>query len=187
MRSQPAPNDIEKPFASFFARGDRVFDVVVRGIELFLGTAFMLAVALNFATIIGRYFFNRSILGSDEIQIYTMIWMTFVGAVVVTWRHQHLRIDVLITRLPNRLRIALLAIELLLVLGITSLLCVQSWRYTISMLMLDRRSDLAGLPLWVAHAALAIGLGMIAIIAVWRIAKLVAGVGDDGRQSAAHL
>ena len=50
---------------------------------------------------VGRYLFGLSFLGSDEVQIFIMIGMTFLGAVVVSRRNMHLRMDVLVRYLPT--------------------------------------------------------------------------------------
>ena len=42
-------------------------------IERALAVAFVFAVCLNFANVIGRYAIGHSILGADEVQIYIMV------------------------------------------------------------------------------------------------------------------
>ena len=58
------------------------------GIERALAYAFIAAVGLNFINVIGRYGFGSTILSADELQIYIMVFMTFLGAAVVAWRNQ---------------------------------------------------------------------------------------------------
>ena len=168
---------------SVWKRIDHAISLVVRAIEIVLSMAFVLAVLLNFATAADRYIFKRSIVGSDEVQIYIMIWITFVGAAVVTWRHQHLRMDVLVSRFPDWVRMTLLGLELALIAGLMGLLASQSWKYAMQMQLLDRRSDLAGFPMWVPHLALAIGFGLIGLMTLWRIVKLLAGRAEQAERA----
>jgi TRAP-type C4-dicarboxylate transport system permease small subunit len=63
---------------------DKAFDRLARAIELILALAFILAVLLNFTNVVGRYLFGLSLLGSDEVQVFIMVGMTFLGAAVVT-------------------------------------------------------------------------------------------------------
>ena len=63
---------------------EKAFDWIARVIELVLAFAFILAVLLNFANVVGRYLFGLSLLGSDEVQVFIMVGMTFLGAAVVT-------------------------------------------------------------------------------------------------------
>ena len=79
---------------------DRFFDRLTRAIEQALALAFIVAVIVNFANVVGRYVFDYAFLGADEAQIYIMIWMAFLGAAVVSWRERHLRMDVLVRVFP---------------------------------------------------------------------------------------
>ena len=85
---------------------DKAFDRVTRFIEIVLALAFILAVLLNFTNVIGRYLFGFALLGSDELQVFVMVAMTFLGAAVVTRRNEHLRMDVLVQFMPEPLRFA---------------------------------------------------------------------------------
>jgi TRAP-type C4-dicarboxylate transport system permease small subunit len=73
---------------------DQAFDRIARVIEVTLALAFIFAVLLNFANVVGRYLLGLSLLGADEVQIFIMVAMTFLGAAVVTRRNLHLRMDV---------------------------------------------------------------------------------------------
>ena len=83
---------------------DKALDRLARIIELVLAFAFIVAVVLNFTNVVGRYLFGLSLLGSDEVQVFIMVAMTFLGAVVVTRRNLHLRMDVLVRFMPGPMR-----------------------------------------------------------------------------------
>ncbi len=166
--SAPKGRKKTKP-GSAWKRVNNAFDAGSRLIEVVLSVAFVLAVLLNFVTAADRYFFKHSIIGSDEFQTYIMVWMTFAGAAVVSWRHRHLRMDVLLVRLPRPIRTALLVIEHFLIFGLTGVLASRSFDYAAQMYLLDRRSDLAGLPMWIPHGALFVGFSLIALISALRL------------------
>lgn len=134
-------------------------------IERVLALAFIFAVCLNFANVIGRYVVGQSISGADEIQIYIMVWMAFLGAGVVAWRRNHLRMDVLVSFLPQALQRSLKVVETLLIIGLAGFTLVQSFRYTAQMAALGRTSDVGAVPMWIPHSAVAIGFGLIALVA----------------------
>jgi TRAP-type C4-dicarboxylate transport system permease small subunit len=48
---------------------------LMRALEVTLGVALIAIVLLNFANVVGRYVFNHSLLGAEEFQAYTMIWI----------------------------------------------------------------------------------------------------------------
>ena len=149
-----------------------MFDRVARVIELALALAFIMAVALNFTNVVGRYLFGLSLLGSDEVQVFIMVGMTFLGAAVVTRRNQHLRMDVLVRFMPAWLRILLRIAEQLLLVVLAGFVLSQSWFYASQMLRIGRSSDMAGIPMWIPHGTVALGFGLILIVALWRVAGM---------------
>ena len=56
-----------------------------------LGVILLLMVALNAANAVGRHFFVRAIEGADEVLVYSMIWLVYLGAALVSQKGQHLR------------------------------------------------------------------------------------------------
>ena len=154
---------------------DKVFDRVARVLELALALAFILAVVLNFSNVVGRYLFGLSLLGSDEVQVFIMVGMTFLGAAVVTRRNQHLRMDVLVRFMPAWLRLLLRIAEQLLLVALAGFVLLQSWFYASQMLRIGRTSDMAGVPMWIPHGTVALGFGLMLIVALWRIAGLARG------------
>ena len=148
---------------------DRAFDRIARAIELALAIAFIFAVLLNFTNVVGRYLFGISLLGSDEVQVFIVVCVTFLGAAVVTRRNQHLRMDVLLQFMPEPLRIALRAAEQLLLIAIAGFVLTQSFYYARQMLRIGRTSDMAGVPMWIPHGAVAAGFALILIVTVWRL------------------
>src|SRR3954464_8330856 len=85
-------------------------------LERLLGAALIIAVLYNFVNVVGRYVFGQTFISADEVQIYIMVYIAFLGAAVTSWRRMHLPIDVLPHRPPRAGPAALGAIELALIL-----------------------------------------------------------------------
>lgn len=150
---------------------DQAFDRIARAIEVALALAFICAVALNFGNVVGRYVFGVSLLGSDEVQIFIMVGMTFLGAAVVTRRNLHLRMDVLVRFLPSPVQLVLWIVEQLLLIALAVFVLTQSYFYAHRMMRIGRTSDMAGVPMWIPHAMVALGFGLILLVAIWRIVR----------------
>jgi TRAP-type C4-dicarboxylate transport system permease small subunit len=148
---------------------DKAFDRVARLLELALALAFIFAVLLNFANVFGRYVLGYSLLGADEVQVFIMIAMTFVGAAIVTRRNMHLRMDVLVQFIPEPLRRLLRLIELLLLIVLSSFVLTESFLYAQRMLSIGRASDMAGVPMWIPHGMVGLGFGLMLIVSLWRL------------------
>ena len=152
---------------------DKALDRLARVIEVVLALAFIIAVLLNFTNVVGRYVFGISLLGSDEIQVFIMVGVTFLGAAVVTRRNQHLRMDVLIQFMPAWMRLALRIAEQLLLIALAAFVITQSYFYARQMLRIGRTSDMAGVPMWIPHGAVALGFALIVIVVAWRLIGMV--------------
>ena len=152
-------------------------------IERVLAYAFIAAVALNFINVIGRYGFGSSILSADELQIYIMVFMTFLGAAVVAWRNHHLRMDVVVNALPMPLRRLVRMAELAVIVILTVFVLWNSTYYAEQMFMIGRVSDMARVPMWIPHGAVATGFGLMALIACLRLVQALAGRPSDGGKS----
>lgn len=139
---------------------------LMKAIERILALAFIVAVCLNFANVVGRYGLGRSIAAADEIQIYIMVFMAFLGAAVVSWRREHLRVDVLVRFLPQAVQSALRWCEILLVAALAGFVVVQSSRYSAQMFSLGRTSDVGGIPMWIPHGAVTLGFALILVLSL---------------------
>jgi TRAP-type C4-dicarboxylate transport system permease small subunit len=151
---------------------NRSIDALALGLEKLLGLALIIAVVINFVNVVGRYIFGSTFISADEVQIYIMVYIAFLGAAVATWRRIHLRMDVLVQRLPNGIKAVLAAAELVLILVLASLVLYVSSGYVAQMARLDARSQNAGIPMWIPHSALVLGFGLIAVLAVLQIVQL---------------
>ncbi len=145
---------------------DRIFDRIARIIEVTLALAFIFAVVLNFANVLGRYIFGISLLGADEVQIFIMIAMTFLGAAVVTRRNLHLRMDVLVRFLPTPVQLVLRVAEQLLLVALACFVLTQSYFYARQML-------------WIPHGMVALGFGLMLIFAVCKLLRLARRMPDQ--------
>jgi TRAP-type C4-dicarboxylate transport system permease small subunit len=151
---------------------DKALDRVARVIELALALAFIFAVLLNFANVVGRYLLGISLIGSDEVQIFIMVGMTFLGAAVVTRRNLHLRMDVLVQFFPIPVQLLLRVLEQVLLITLAGFVLTQSYFYARQMLRIGRTSDMAGIPMWIPHATVALGFGLMLIVAVWGLIRM---------------
>jgi TRAP-type C4-dicarboxylate transport system permease small subunit len=145
-----------------------------RAVERIVAYALVLAVLVNFANVVARYVFRSPLLGADELQVFLMVWMTFLGVVVVTWRRMHLRMDLLAARLSASARGWLQLVEAVVTAVLAALVLGESLRYTVKMLEIGRRSDALGLPVWIPHSSVAIAFGLICLIAVYRLTRRAA-------------
>ena len=88
-----------------------MMDALVKGVRWLLAVTRTLAaifllssVAINFANIIGRYFFSVSIPWAEEIMLFLMVGCVFTGCCAVAWDGRQIRMDVVVAMLPAKAR-----------------------------------------------------------------------------------
>lgn len=142
------------------------------GLAAALAVALMVAVLVNLANIVGRYVFSWGFLAADEIQVFVMVWITFVGAALQSWRDRHLRMDLVTARFPGAVRKALQVTELVLLASIGGFAAFQSVHFAWLMARIGRASETAGIPMVIPHGALVVGFALISVFALLRLARV---------------
>ena len=82
----------------------RLCDGVAHACLVIAALSLLCIVAINGANVVARYFFGRAFSWAEESMLFLMILGVFSGAVAVTWRNLHIRIDTLVERMPPALR-----------------------------------------------------------------------------------
>lgn len=154
---------------------DRTVDALVTWIERVLGVALLIGICLNVVNVVGRYLAGFALNGVDEIEIYILIWIAFLGAALVSWRNAHLRMDVLIAACPPAIRWAVGWFEMLVTLVVASFVAWQSFKYVERIYALGAVSDIAHIPTWIPHSAVAVSFSLIALIAILRGVQRITG------------
>lgn len=140
----------------------------LRALEILLAFGLAIMTGLVFANVVLRYAMNSGIVTSEEISRYIFVWLTFIGAVVVTIEGGHQRMDFLLERLPLRLAHLFTILGYLLMLLCAALLGYGSWRLALS--NMENTSPVAGMPvglLYWAGAVASIGIGFALLLQIW--------------------
>lgn len=154
---------------SVLDRIGRRVDGLAATAEKVLAVALLGAIVLNFANVVSRYVAGFTIEGSDEIEIYILIWIAFLGAALVTWRNLHLRMDVLIKLAGENVRRAIIVAELI-VTGVTAAFVgYHSFVYVRRIYNLGAVSDIAQLPTWIPHSAVVTSLVLMVVFLMMRV------------------
>ena len=143
---------------------------------IFWGLAFI--VFLQFFT---RYVLNDSLSWTEEIARYGLMWIVFIGGIMVTRRNTHIAVELLSNVMkPGPARAALLALVDFIKLGFLGLLAYLS--FTITERMHQQRMTVFDLPMSYVYGGVAFGCIFMFVrqaINVWRNARIGWSRPDD--------
>jgi TRAP-type C4-dicarboxylate transport system permease small subunit len=143
---------------------------------IFWSLAFI--VFLQFFT---RYVLNDSLSWTEEIARYGLMWIVFIGGIMVTRRNTHIAVELLSNVMkPGPARAALLALVDFIKLGFLGLLAFLS--LTITERMHQQRMTVFDLPMSYVYGGVAFGCIFMFVrqaINVWRNARIRWSRPDD--------
>jgi TRAP-type C4-dicarboxylate transport system permease small subunit len=151
----------------------------LRVIRAALGVLILAGVALNFANVVGRYVFLAPIIWAEEVLVFIMVWCVMLGATLVTWEDQHLRMDALHHLTPPRVHRWLGLGTTLAFLLVGVFVLAQSLRLLALAAETGQRSVVADIPMVVPFAAIPLSFAIIVAMLVWRVRRLLRGDGED--------
>jgi TRAP-type C4-dicarboxylate transport system permease small subunit len=153
-----------------------VIDGLVKGVRSLLALTraaaaiFLISsVAINFANIIGRYFFSVSIPWAEEIMLFLMVGCVFTGCCAVAWEGRQIRMDVVINSLPPKLRELCNVLGELAMIAAAAAVAVFAWPVISQLAAFDERSQAANFPLVIPQAMLPIGYTLMALLVAVRL------------------
>ena len=147
---------------------------LIWALRVMAGMLLAASVTLNFANVIGRYFFSVSIPWAEEAMLFLMVGCVFLGNGVVAWSGRQIRMDVVVGKLPEKVRRALDVFSELVLIVTAVTIVAWTWPVVRDLYAFDQRSQAGDFPLYVPQALIPIGLAIMALLAAVR---LVSGAG----------
>lgn len=142
------------------------------------------SVAINFANIIGRYFFSVSIPWAEEIMLFLMVGCVFTGCCAVAWEGRQIRMDVIIAMMPTKVHDLFHLLSDLVLIAAAAAVTVFAWPVITQLAAFDERSQAANFPLVIPQAMVPIGYTLMALLVAVRL--LTRRRPGTGRADASH-
>src|SRR5580704_6649507 len=156
------------PIMEILATGVRWLLAITRTIA---GVCLLSSVAINFANIIGRYFFSVSIPWAEEIMLFLMVGCVFTGCCAVAWEGRQIRMDVVVGMLPANVRQFLALLSELVMIAAAAAVAVFAWPVITQLAAFDERSQAANFPLVIPQAMIPIGYTLMALLVAVRLMR----------------
>ena len=142
------------------------------------------SVAINFANIIGRYFFSVSIPWAEEIMLFLMVGCVFTGCCAVAWEGRQIRMDVIIAMMPAKVHDLFHLLSDLVLIAAAAAVTAFAWPVITQLAAFDERSQAADFPLVIPQAMVPVGYTLMALLVAVRL--LTGRRPGAGRADASH-
>lgn len=139
---------------------------LIRGLIALL---LVVAVLLNCANIVGRYVFSHPFASAEEIILFLLVGVVFLGNSIVAFEGRQLRMDVFLIMMPAKLRFGFETLAEIAAIMMSITIIVVGWPVMSMLIEFDQRSQAADIPLAIPQALIPIGLGLTAALLCIRI------------------
>jgi len=123
------------------------------------GIGVIAMVIVGFVDVVLRYLFNKPLLFADEVGVYCMIYVAFVGAALTLKMRRHIMVDLLYKQLPRKIQLWL---DVITTLVGTFIICIITW-YSVDWVHYTyksgfRSSGILEEPMWIPMLVVPLGL-----------------------------
>jgi TRAP-type C4-dicarboxylate transport system permease small subunit len=170
-----------------------VIEAVHKGVDWLLAFTRMVSaiclaasVLINFVNIIGRYFFSVSIPWAEEIMLFLMVGCVFTGCCAVAWEGRQIRMDVVISMLPPKIKNLLTLLSEVVMIAAAAAVTKFAWPVITQLAAFDERSQAANFPLVIPQAMVPIGYSLMALLVAVRLLMPPRPANPDGADTMQH-
>ena len=129
----------------------------------FIGGALAFTSALLFANVALRYLFNAPLNWAEELTLYLMVWIVFVGGSVAVRTRGHIAIDLLPLLLAPQHRRRLAIGVALVALVFFAVFFWYSLQHVLRVRSIDQRTPVMQAPMWLTYLAMPVGSALMAL------------------------
>lgn len=138
-------------------------------------------VLMSCANIVLRYLFKVNWIAADEIQVYTMIAIAFLGAIVVGAEGKQLRLDVLGQVASPRVQRLLRLFEALVATLVCGIVAYHSWAFLARAFAMGQRGGSSGIPMWIPHASVTVCFAALTLLGLLKTIEAIRSLSAGSR------
>ena len=131
---------------------------------LVASTVILLLAALTTCDAIGRFFFNRPIIGAAEISQYMLVVIVLLGVGYTQQMGRHVRVESFANRLPTHLHLAVDLIFNIIAFVFFGLVVWQGWEAIFVARRLKQASAILGIPSYPFEAFVPAGVFLLSVV-----------------------
>ena len=161
----------------------RMIRLVDEYLEEVILIMFLIIIACSMGLqVVMRYVFNNSLAWPDEISKFSLVWSTFISLSFSIKKSSALKLDFLVSLLPEGIRKALAIVIDVFIIALCIRLMEGAWGAVAMALKIDARSAALEMPLaWVYSSAM-IGLVLAVIRTIQKLISDIKSIKDCNNQ-----
>lgn len=122
-----------------------------------IGGILLLLMILLFVNVISRYVFSYAFCWAEEVTLYGLVWMVFLGLPVLSKANKHIKVDLISNYISEKANKKLKRLGNILEIIVAGILCISASILTYEVFMNKQISPAAEIPVWLVTIALPIG------------------------------
>lgn len=131
--------------------------------KFIIGAAIILMMVNSVANGIGRYFFDKSLFFSEEVNQFLIVWVTFVGFAYAIRKGRNIRMTALYDSMSYRKKKILTVVIAFSTSILLFYLSYKSYFYVLELKEINRLSSALQFPVYIIYSIIPIGLIMAGI------------------------
>jgi len=139
------------------------------------GTLFLIAITINFANVIARYFFFEALFWAEEVLIYMTLWGVILACATITYQGIHIRMDLFATLLRSPVKEIVNGLTAVLMICASVYVVMQSYVVVGMFWRSGEVSIAANVPLTIPHIAVPLAFALMAVAVVIRLRSYITG------------
>lgn len=116
-----------------------------------------------FLQVIMRHVFSSSLSWSEELACYLFVWLIFLATSYAIREGKHMRVDVLINALPQKIGLFISLLQNVLFFAFTIMLVWYGFKVVSTFVLTGQRAPGIGVPAWLLYFSLPIGMLMSSV------------------------
>lgn len=158
-------------------RTEGIFEGIVNMFGRFCGWLVLLMVLLVFTEVFFRYVIGKPLMVADEFSAYMLVFMSYLGMAYAWKERAHIRITIMVDRLPLRVASWLRLASLVTALAFTIILNKAAYGFVLLSFKLNRVSPThLHTPLQVPHLAILVGFSVLSLLLILEIARAISSI-----------
>ncbi|WP_164512225.1 TRAP transporter small permease [Oceaniglobus ichthyenteri] len=149
----------------------KITETVTSTFKTLLALVLIGLVLISCANIFLRYVLEINWLAADELQVFIMIGLAFLGAIVVSVEQGQLRLDLLGQIDAPWLKSLLGVLESVVTVLVCGFVAYHSWAFLVRTYSFGQKGGSSGIAMWIPHSTVTICFAALTLLALARLAQ----------------